>query len=213
MAVVSSVFIAAPSCVIPPSRRTRAPTTVLRSRDLFLVEDAANHMLATRTPPPLATFAPERSFLVASVSKVLAPGLRVAFVTGPRAELAAITRRVWATQWMVGPIGAEMVAMWLEDGVVDRTVKKKREAAARRQALVRKVFGRRRVTAHPDALHAWIALPGPRHPRPPEIVVTPASAFWARSTPAPNAIRVALGGIDRLGALERALVVLAAGLR
>ena len=194
--------------VMSAARRS-AIAEVMRTRDLYLVEDAANHMLAKRTPPPLAMFAPERSFLVASVSKVLAPGLRIAFVTGPTSELPAISRRVWATQWMVGPIGAEMVAMWLEEGVVDRTVKKKRREALRRQTIVEQIFGKRRVTAHPDALHAWIALSRPWHPQRHEIVVTPASAFWARTTPAPNAVRIALGGIEKVAALERALALLA----
>ena len=200
-----------PTGAVMSAARREAVAAIAKERGLFLVEDAANRMLAARRPPPLRSYAPERTFSIASVSKVLLPGLRVAFLVGPPAELEAITRRVWATQWMVAPIGAEIVTMWLEDGVVDQTVLRKRREARRRQELVREIFGRSRVTAHGDALHAWIALPGKRPPkRREDIVVTPASAFWARSRPAPDAIRIALGGVDKMRELKRALTALAA---
>jgi len=41
------------------------------------------------------------------------------------------------------------------------------------------------------------------------IAVTPASAFWARPTAAPNAVRVALASVGRRRELERALQQLA----
>lgn len=196
--------------------RRKTVAELARRYGVFVVEDAANRMLAERPPPPISNYAPERTFLVATVSKVLAPGLRVAFLTGPEAELSALSRLVWATEWMVGPIGAEMVAMWLEDGSVDEAVARKRREAARRQALVRSIFGPSNVTAHPSALHAWVSLPAPWRPErfaheaeKRGLVVTPSSAFWTRTTSPPRAIRIALGGIDDLADLRRALKRLA----
>ncbi len=205
-----------PTGAVMSTERRAALAEVARKRDLVVIEDAANRMLMTRPPPPLRHFAPERTFLVASVSKVLAPGLRTAFVVGPVSDLAPLARLVWATQWMTGALGPEMVALWLESKLVDGTLRRKRREAARRQALARRIFGDA-ARGHPQALHVWLSLPGPwqverfvaeaaQH----QLVVTPSSAFWIRTTRAPAAVRIALGGVDAMSELELALEKLAA---
>jgi DNA-binding transcriptional MocR family regulator len=200
--------------------RRRELAAIARSRDLFLVEDAANRMLVRKPPRALRDFAPERTFLVASVSKVLTPGLRVAFVVGPRDRLDALSRIAWATHWMPSPIGAEIVSMWLEDGTVERTLELKRREAVRRQAVVRKILGARSLSAHRDSLHMWLRLPSQwRVDRfadaatKQNIIVTPSTAFWTRKTIAPSAIRISLGGLDDVRTLADGLDKLRALLR
>lgn len=204
-----------PTGGVMSSARRAALADLARKEELFVIEDAANRMLVARPPPPLMKYAPERTFLVASVSKVLSAGLRVAFLVVPANDVSALVRRVWATQWMVGPIGTEIVAMWLEDGTVDETLVRKRKEAGRRQAVARRALGDRGVRAHPHALHVWLDLPKPwrseqlaEEAARQNIVVTPSSAFWARQTPPPPAIRIALGGIDDLRELRRRLTKL-----
>lgn len=204
-----------PTGIVMPEARRRELASLARERDLFLVEDEANRMFVADAPAPLFTYAPERSFCVASVSKVLSPGLRVAFVAAPEADVAALGRLVWASHWMVSPIGAEIVAMWLDDGTVDRTIDGKRRESVRRQNAARRIFGRDLV-AHPKAMHVWLTLPqGTRAERfanaaaAQNIVVTPSTAFWSRTTPPPRAIRLALGGVDSLRALTRDLTAIA----
>jgi DNA-binding transcriptional MocR family regulator len=201
-----------PTGAVMQRARREALATLARARDLFIVEDAANRMLLESAPPPILRFAPERTFLVASVSKVLTPGLRIAFSVGPPGELGALSRLAWATQWMVSPLGAELVAMWLEDGTVERTLKLKRREARRRQALVRRILGKRGLSAHEDALHVWLRLEAKwqvdrfvSEASKQNIVVTPSSAFWMRKTAPPSAIRLSLGGVDDAGALAAGL--------
>lgn len=206
-----------PTGVVMPETRRAELAALARRENLTIVEDAANRMLVERPPPPLFSYAPERSFLVASVSKILSPGLRVAFVIGPKRELPALTRLVWATQWMVGPLGAEIVSMWLEDGAVDRTVTLKRREARRRQALARRLLSGCEIAAHPTSLHVWLTLPPQARAdrfvadaAKRNIVVTPSSAFWSRKTAPPPAIRISLGGVEDVRSLTRGLRSVAA---
>lgn len=205
-----------PTGIVMSDARRSAIARLANAKGLFIIEDAANRMLATRPPPPVAHYAPERTFLIASVSKVLLPGLRVAFLVAPPSERAALARQVWATQWMVNPIGAEIVAMWVEDGTLARTVKRKRREAVRRQALARRVFADHSLQSHPESLHVWLWLPD--HWRAERllvesarqnIVVTPSSAFWTRRSAPPRAIRIALGGVDEIAELARGLATVA----
>lgn len=201
--------------VLPAPRRERI-VAIARRRDLQIIEDAANRPLDPDPPPLIAGLAPERTFLVASTSKILGPGLRVAFLVAPAAAMQPIARHAWATIWMVCPLGPELFTIWQERGIVDRTLRLKRREAQRRQALARRISGLGALQAHPSALHAWLMLPRGRQAehvaaeaRREGIGVTPSSAFWMRSTPAPQAIRIALGGIDDRAALERGLRKLA----
>ncbi len=199
-----------------PDARRLSLCEVARAHQLFIIEDAANRMLLAKAPAPFWQHAPERTFLIASVSKIVGAGLRVAFLVAPGEHMQALVRQVWGTQWMVSPLGLEIVAMWLEDGTVDVTLKRKRKEAARRQAVVQKVFGSRGLRAHPNALHVWVELPKPwRSERLAEasarqgIVVTPSSAFWTGKSPPPAAIRISLGGVEKLRELELGLTKLA----
>jgi DNA-binding transcriptional MocR family regulator len=205
-----------PTGAVMTEARRREIAGLLERAELYAIEDAANAMLLEHPEPAIARFAPERALLVASVSKVLSPGLRLAFLLAPRSLVAALSRQIWATSWMTSPIGAELVAMWLEDGVVDRTVERKRREGQRRQELARRVFSEHTIESHPSSLHLWLSLPKrwasdrlAQEARTQRIVVTPSSAFWVRKTPPPRAIRIALGGADEIDRLEAGLERLA----
>jgi DNA-binding transcriptional MocR family regulator len=197
--------------VLSAARRARV-AEIARQHDLRIIEDAAHRLLAADPPPPLHHFAPERTYFIASTSKILGAGLRVAFLVAPPAEIRALSRHVWATQWMVSPLGAEVVTIWLEQGVADRTLRRKRREAARRQGLARRILAGHDIQAHPSALHLWLKVPRPQQAEQvvaeagrQNIGVTPSSAFWMRAPPPPQAIRIALGGVDDRRALERSL--------
>jgi DNA-binding transcriptional MocR family regulator len=209
-----------PTGAVMSESRRRELARLLERLDLYAIEDAANAMLLREPESAILRFAPERAVLVASVSKVLSPGLRVAFLLAPRSLIPALARQIWATSWMVSPIGAELVTMWLEEGVVDRTVERKRREGERRQRLARRVFAGHEIDAHPSSLHLWLSLPKrwaadrlADEARAQQIVVTPSSAFWVRKTPPPRAIRIALGGADDIDRLESGLQRLARVIR
>ncbi|MCC7385130.1 MAG: PLP-dependent aminotransferase family protein [Deltaproteobacteria bacterium] len=205
-----------PLGVVLSAGRRAAIADVARRHGLRIVEDAANQLFVPDAPPPLAAYAGERTYFVASTAKILGAGLRVAFVLAPRSELAAIARHVWSTVWMVSPFGAEIVSSWLEQGIVDRTLRRKRAEAVRRQRLARRALGGHALLGHPATLHLWLRLPrghtaaalvaeAQHH----GLAVTPASAFWMRRTPPEEAIRIALGGIDSRKELARGLGAIA----
>jgi DNA-binding transcriptional MocR family regulator len=57
---------------------------VARKQNIIVIEDAINSMLKEKPLPPVAAYAPEQVIHIISLSKVISPGLRLAFVTAPR---------------------------------------------------------------------------------------------------------------------------------
>lgn len=210
-----------PTGSVLPAARRRAIAELARRHDVAIIEDDVHRFLATDAPPPLAHFAPERTYHIAGTSKALAGGLRVAFVTAPRDAVEQIERSIWATTWMAAPITAELAATWIEDGTADRVIAAQRREAAARQTLARRVLGelggaaRSPALGHPRALHLWLELPEPwrgesfaRAVLQRGVAIAPAELFAVGRGAVPSAVRLGLGAARDHRELEHALVVL-----
>ncbi|TJZ51236.1 hypothetical protein FCH28_20765 [Streptomyces piniterrae] len=172
--------------------------------------------------PPLAAYAPERTVLVDSLSKRLAPGLTVGLVLAPGPLTDKVAAALRSGGWTAPGFPLEAVTRWLADGTVDRIARAKRRDAAARQAQVREHLAGFDVRSDPRSYFAWWQLPdgwraesflaaAARR----GIAVTPATAFavapeGAQGTaPAPNAVRLGLAGAP-MDVLPYALKTLAA---
>src|SRR5258707_10046643 len=69
-----------PTGAVMSGERRRAIAEIIRRRDLFLIEDDVYGGLTDL--PPLASEIPERSIVVSSLSKTVAPGLRFGMIAG-----------------------------------------------------------------------------------------------------------------------------------
>ena len=81
--LILSPTIQNPTAALMPQARREALAEVARSLDLLLIEDDVYGPLVPDRPSALATLAPERTLYLGSVSKFLAPGLRLGFAAGP----------------------------------------------------------------------------------------------------------------------------------
>jgi DNA-binding transcriptional MocR family regulator len=128
--------------------------------DIQILEDDAYGLLPDIPLPPIASFAPERSWYVLSTSKIISPALRVAFVRAPGvAQALRLAADVHETAVMAPPVNAAMVGKWLGDGTFDRLVSAIREEAAARQKLARSLLGHSRYESHEQGYHLWLTLP------------------------------------------------------
>ncbi|MGH6696750.1 PLP-dependent aminotransferase family protein [Sphingopyxis sp.] len=184
-----------------------------------IIEDDAYGLLPDAPIPAVASFAPEISWYVASVAKIISPALRVGFVRAPGvAEAMQLASVQHETAVMAPPLNVAMVSLWLADGSFDTLVDAVRKEAIWRQKLARTVLGDGRHAAHPQGYHLWLPLAGDSHPDTlaaalalDGLSAVPSDRF-AVAPEAPRAMRISLGGtIDRRG-LSRALHRLAAQL-
>ena len=151
-----------PTPATQSAERRAEIVAVAREHGVPIVEDAIHHLLLDpeHAPPLIASLAPELTYLIASPSKVVAPGLRVAFLAAPPEAKQGLSQRLWATTWMVPPLVAEVMSMWIEDGTAEATLQAKREEARARNALLRELLPGASLRANATGLHAWLDLPG-----------------------------------------------------
>jgi DNA-binding transcriptional MocR family regulator len=196
--------------------RRRAVAAVARAHDVRIIEDDIHALLPPARPRPIAAHAPERTYYLTSVSKTVAPGLRVGYILAPPGESARLAAGLRATTWGAAPLTAEIVTAWIRDGTADALLEARRAEAAARQALAREALPGAAYDAHPVGYHLWLQLPEPWRSESfaaqvarRGAAVTPAEAFVVGRGAAPHAVRVCLGAARSRDALRRGLQIVA----
>ncbi|MFI6768930.1 PLP-dependent aminotransferase family protein [Streptomyces sp. NPDC050355] len=202
-----------PLGITMPERRREELAAVLGELGIHAVEDAIYGFLREDLPP-LAALAPERTVVVDSLSKRLAPGLSLGFLTVPAALTQDVATALRSGTWTASGFALDAATRWMADGTATAIEEDKRRDAAARQRIVAERLAGFRLRADPHAYHCWWELPEPwradtfvaaaaRR----GIAVTPSGAFAVGAGHTPNAVRLALAS-PPLDALAEALGVL-----
>ncbi|HBX7856431.1 PLP-dependent aminotransferase family protein [Klebsiella sp. K4-154] len=179
----------------------QALADLARQHDLLIIEDAAYARLVSRPPPPVVSYAPERTVYVTGFSKNIATGLRVGVVISPPRYRPEIERAIRATTWNTPTLISSLICAWIEDGTVARFETHKRQDARQRQQVAREVLCGLPVVSHPDSYFVWLPLgEESRADRlanalmERRISVSTAEPFCVSAT-IPQALRIALGSV------------------
>jgi DNA-binding transcriptional MocR family regulator len=208
-----------PTTATMPLARRKAVGEIMRLHGLRLFEDDAYSLLEPDAMP-IAALVPELTYYAASVSKIIAPGLRVSFLLAPDiAATDAFSEALRASVQMTTPLMAALVARWLRDGSAKAIVEAIREEAGARQKLASEILSGAHYAARSHGHHLWLTLPGDWSPsefvafvRRQGLAVVSSDAFHV-SGETPNAVRVALGAARSRHELGSALGLLASALR
>ncbi|WP_424705183.1 PLP-dependent aminotransferase family protein [Klebsiella pneumoniae] len=179
----------------------QALADLARQHDLLIIEDAAYARLVSHPPPPVVSYAPERTVYVTGFSKNIATGLRVGVVISPPRYRPEIERSIRATTWNTPTLISSLICAWIEDGTVARFETQKRQDARQRQQVAREVLCGLPVVSHPDSYFVWLPLgEESRADRlsnalmERRISVSTAEPFCVSAT-IPQALRIALGSV------------------
>lgn len=209
-----------PTTVHIPEFRRHEIADMARQHDLTIIEDEAYGLISDTRSIPLATLAPERTFFIASLSKSVAGGLRVAYLVSPSAHKKPVARAVSDLIWMTPPLTAEIARQWIEDGTARRVIQARRTESRHRCDLAKSVLKGLDVSLQKSGYFAWLRLPDPwtsrefvREAEERGVLLLPDEAFAVGRYPLPHGVRIALSGPETLDVLERGLKTIQAILR
>lgn len=210
-----------PSCQNPtlsqiPEFRRQALADLCRKYDVKIIEDDVYALSLEQKLPPLASLCPERTFFIASVSEALSGGLRIAYVASPDEFVQRIEQSIGYSISMAAPLMAEIASYWIESKIAEQTLWAKKEEAAARNVLIRRILDGFSLETRSTGFYAWLILPPPwtnekftETAKNNGVLVADCSHFSLLSPPAKNAVRLALGGIEKRDELTNALTMLA----
>lgn len=184
-------------------RRRDAIVSIARKHDLCIIEDDIFRLLDSRTQPPtFYALAPERTFHVTSLSKTLAPGLRIGIIATPEGHDRALKSHIRSMASRNVGLAGEITRHWIETDTADAVLTRSRnELAARRNSFL-EIFKGAKFRCEPGAPYGWLQLPAhwtatrfasalaARNVR-----VSPGAAFHlGPAMPPGNHVRVCFGG-------------------
>jgi DNA-binding transcriptional MocR family regulator len=194
--------------------RRQAIARIARAYGVTIVEDDAYGFLVEPRATPYWAIARESSIYLTSLSKPVAPAMRLGYVAAPPALRRRLLVSFRATTVMASPILAELAARMILDGEAQQMARFQAEAAARRQRLADGILGP--LNSVPASLHRWLPLPAgirtasfvadalAHH-----VAVTAGDVFAVNSGDDPSGVRICLCAEPDEKRLEGALNVLA----
>lgn len=208
-----------PTATTMSAERREAIYAVASRYAVAIIEDDPYWLLAGNAPPPLATLGGSSAklpvFYISTLSKCLAPGLRTAYVVMPHAgPMEPMLDALRAITLMTNQSMVLMTTSWIRNGQArEMLLKIRRELEQRQKLATRTLPGI--LHSHPHGLHLWLALPERlaqyrliQTAQEQGLGVANSDAFCVQE-PAPNAIRLSLGGASDQASLMTALEKLA----
>jgi DNA-binding transcriptional MocR family regulator len=204
-----------PTGITMPEARRWDIARIAQKHDLTVIEDDVFGFLPQDRPPPLAVFVPERTLFVTSVSKSLAPGLRIGIVRATARHREALRNAVQMSCWMPSPITAEITHRWIQDGTADLLNNWLRQEMKARCALARKTLGPVAAGLQDSSYHLWLKLPeswseeafrSSAEQRGVKVAI--GETFQLKSGTSPRSLRLALGYETSQARLETGLKII-----
>ncbi|MEG0821306.1 MAG: PLP-dependent aminotransferase family protein [Burkholderiaceae bacterium] len=180
-----------------------------RELDLWLVEDDPYGELWYESAPPasLRAHAPERTLKLGTLSKVLAPGLRLGYVVGPSAALEVLCRLKQAMDLHTSTFTQRVAARVLADNLLERHLPAVRQRYATHcqamiEAMTEHFPASCRWTRPAGGMFIWVELPADvdaeillQDAIDQDVAFVPGSAFYA-DTPKTNTLRLSFVTVD-----------------
>lgn len=199
-----------PTTITMTEERRQAVAEIAKRHDLTVVEDDIFRLLsAARVPAPIYTLAPERTFYITSLSKTLAPGLRVGFTAPPPGTADSLAVQQMIVGARTTGLTLEMARSWIADGSADRILQDIRNELSIRRLMVLNVLRHQKPRCAEGSMYLWLPIPEQWRPgdfaRTAEgrgVKVTPGSAFAVGRRQNDQAVRVCFGLPDSREALK-----------
>ena len=203
-----------PTARTSSTEHRREIVRIARAHDVLIVEDDAYGFLVRPRAAAYWNIAPDISLYLTSMSKPMAPAVRIGYLAARASLRRRLRATLRATTVMPSPLLSELSARMIRSGEAKVRANFQADAAARRQRLADRILGEARPA--PTSLHRWLPLPpgmrtadfvGMALSR--GVAVTPGDVFAVSPGYDPGGVRVCVNAEPDESRFERALHTLA----
>lgn len=198
---------------MPPQRRAEI-LAVCRAHGAYIIEDDVYGGLLDEAPDALHVSAPERVFLLSSLSKTAAPGMRCGYLVAPEGFVPKIEEALFNSGWTPDPIVHAVFSAVTNTGGIDDILRDVREEVRLRYDLAQSTLAGHVAPRERAGPHVWLTPEGwsarafheAAHAQ--GILLTPPGSTYFGSEE-PTGIRLCLGAAPDATQLQNALTRLA----
>ncbi|MED4206930.1 PLP-dependent aminotransferase family protein [Neobacillus mesonae] len=201
------------SCLSVENRKAIA--AIAKKHNQFIIEDATYHLHNKEPLPAVASYVPEQVIYIASLSKSIAPGLRLAYVAVPSQFKELISKALYNLNITVSPLLAELTARTIVSNQFEVLIESHREQTIRRNQVVNQYLADFTCLGGETGIFRWLLLPGKitgaefeRLVAQQGVQVYAAERFVVGNSCPERAVRVAVCAPETHEELERGLMIL-----
>jgi len=188
---------------------------IARQQNLIVIEDGINSLLNEQSQKAVASYAPERTVYIASLSKAIAPGLRIAFVVTPQKYKANLSNSLYNINLSVSPFLEELAFRMIASKDTEKLIEIHRRLTMQRNQLVNEYLFKYSLLGSNECIFRWLLLPngftGEQFERlayQEGVQVYAAERFAVGNAKPPSAVRLAISAPNSKEELETGLKIL-----
>jgi DNA-binding transcriptional MocR family regulator len=145
-----------PTATSMPLEHREAVARIARAAGAWIVEDDPYSRLLASPPPAIGALAPDRTFYIATLSKTLTPGLRIAYLACPADWTEPVASTLRANVLMPPPLMAAIATRWIQEGAAEALLAGVRSEARARRALAAQWLPD--AVGSAESIHVWLPL-------------------------------------------------------
>jgi len=149
-----------PTSVVMPLERRLELIDIARKHGQIIIDDDAYGFLDDNPPANFAQLAPDLGWYIYSLSKPLAPDVKVAFIAAPEQYREQIIMMLKLTSSNPSTFFTSFVSAAISSGELEKLIIRKRIEGKSRQLKTREVLSGYEVYGHENGFHCWLKLPG-----------------------------------------------------
>lgn len=148
-----------PTTASMPLERRRAIAELAIKYGLLVIEhDTAGCAVLDRLPP-IASFAPENTIYITSISKCISPTLRLGYLAAPMRHIDRLERAMFVISVTAPPLVSDIMSALLSSGAAEQIVRRNMAETERRHEIACDMLKGYQLRSKPGALFAWLTLP------------------------------------------------------
>lgn len=132
---------------------------IAKENNLIVIEDGAHSLLSENPLPSVASFAPEHTVYIASLSKTVAPGFRLAYVVSPLHYKSVLSDALYNINLSLSPFLTELASRMIASESVDRIIEEHRQLTKNRNHLVNQYLPKHLLIGPDECIFRWLLLP------------------------------------------------------
>ncbi len=147
-----------PTTLTMPDARRRALAQLAQKYDFLIIEDGTYQLLQPGEVS-VSKYAPDHGLYFTSLSKAVAPGLRMAYLAVPPALYAHASEALYSLSISVSPLLSELAARALASDQLPAILQKRNQAMQKRDAILKRYIPSKALAGNPESLFHWLLLP------------------------------------------------------
>jgi DNA-binding transcriptional MocR family regulator len=186
-----------------------------KQEDLLVIEDGIHSLLNRNPRKAVASYAPDNTIYIASMSKTVAPGLRIAYLSCPEKYKKALSRALYNINLTESPFLFELASRMIASEDAEKLIETHRQTAMARNKLLNEYLSAYTLMGSDECIFRWLLLPegvsGEQFEKKAYeagVQVYAAERFAVGKAKPPAAVRLAVSAPSSMEELKKALLIL-----